>query len=137
NGSGSGNIIWRLGKDGDFTYLSTDAYPWFSHQHDGNFASLDPSKLVVFDNGNQRRLTEGASAHSRGQVVSLDEANRTATLKLNADLGVLSLAVGSAQALRDGNYHFDAGFVSGPNGTKAHALEVDPSGQTVGEIVAS
>ena len=29
NGVGSGDVIWRLGKEGDFTYDSTDPYPWF------------------------------------------------------------------------------------------------------------
>jgi hypothetical protein len=37
NGSGSGNVVWRLGKDGDFAINSSDPYPWFSHQHDPGF----------------------------------------------------------------------------------------------------
>src|ERR1017187_2570426 len=48
NGEGDGSILWRLGKDGDFQYDSTDPYPWFSHQHDGNFLFSDPSTLLVF-----------------------------------------------------------------------------------------
>ena len=64
-------------------------------------------------------------------MLQIDEANRTATLVVNADLGVYAAAVGSAQRLRDGNYHFDAGFVV-ENGTiSAYSIEVDPSGQMV------
>src|SRR6266850_1347617 len=36
NGAGTGNILWRLGLNGDFTFnnFNNDPYPWFSHQHD-------------------------------------------------------------------------------------------------------
>lgn len=132
NGEGDGHILWRLGRDGDFTYLSDDPFPWFSHQHDGNFVSA--KRIAVFDNGNVRVVQNDGNGNSRGQVIELDEENRTATLILNADLGVLSTAVGSAQRLRDGNYHFDAGYVSGPNGLVAYALEVDSAGQIVGSL---
>lgn len=48
---------------------------------------------------------------------------------LNADLGVYASAVGAAQRLVDGNYHFDAGFVQ-ENGTiDSYSLEVDRDGQ--------
>ena len=126
-GTGDGHIIWRLGRDGDFQVNSTDPFPWFSHQHDGNFELANPSRLLVFDDGNSRVAALG-SGHSRGQVYDLDEANRVATPVLNADLGVYSTAVGSAQHLRNGNYHFDAGFVA-ENGTiDSYSIEVDPAG---------
>src|SRR4029077_4140674 len=51
-GEGSGDVIWRLGKDGDFTYDSTDPYPWFSHQHDAGYESVNDSTITLFDNGN-------------------------------------------------------------------------------------
>jgi hypothetical protein len=67
--------------------------------------------------------------NSRGHVLQIDEQNRTVTPILNADLGVYSIAVGSAQRLRDGNYHFDAGFVL-ENGTiDSYSFEVDAAGQ--------
>jgi len=130
NGEGAGDIIWRLGQDGDFQVASADPSPWFSHQHDGNIEFSDPSLLLVFDDGNTRVKNTG-SGNSRGQVLRLDEQNRTATLVLNADLGVYSIAVGSAQKLRDGDYHFDAGFVAGPDGTSSYSIEVDSSGNIV------
>jgi arylsulfate sulfotransferase len=130
NGEGSGGVIWRLGQDGDFQVASADPSPWFSHQHDGNIELSDPSLLLVFDDGNTRVKNTGGG-NSRGQVLQLDEQKRMATLVLNADLGVYSIAVGSAQRLRDGNYHFDAGFVLGPDGTSSYSIEVDGSGNIV------
>ena len=60
------------------------------HQHDANFETGAASnRLMVLDNGNSR-LAEDPSIHSRGQVIEIDEENRTATLVLNTDLGVFS-----------------------------------------------
>jgi hypothetical protein len=127
-GNGDGHIIWRLGVGGDFQIQSTDPYPWFSHQHDGNFELADPTKLLVFDDGNTR-VQAMQGGNSRGQVLRIDEPNRMVTPLLNADLGVYAAAVGSAQLLRDGNYHFDAGFVIENNTIDAYSFEVDPNGQ--------
>jgi hypothetical protein len=133
-GKGDGHVIWRLGKDGDFTVNSTDPNPWFSHQHDAHY--IDDSTLILFDNGNTRRASD-PNAHNRGQVWKLDEQTMTATLVLNADLGVYSFALGTAQRLSNGNYSFDSGFQGQapkffaqsievrPDGSKAYVLEVN------------
>jgi len=132
NGDGDGHVMWRLGKNGDFTFLSNDPWPWFSHQHDGAILDgADASELIVFDNGNTR-WRETGQLYSRGQALLLDEVNHTATLKLNSNLGVFAPAVGSAQKLLNGNYHFDAGFVIQPdNSLAAFSLEVDSTGRLV------
>ena len=82
NGQGDGHVIWRLGKNGDFTISSTDPNPWFSHQHDPHYVGL--STIVLFDNGNTRCTATNGSiitgCDSRGQALKLDEHNRTATL---------------------------------------------------------
>ncbi len=136
NGTGDGHIIWKMGTDGDFQINSSDPYPWFSHQHDGNFDLSDPSKLLVFDDGNTRIVTLGGG-NSRGQVLSVDEQAMTVTPMVNADLGVYSIAVGSAQQLSNGNYHFDAGYVPVPGGAVAYSFEVDSSGKIVYNANAS
>ena len=59
---------------------------------------------------------------------------RVATLVLNADLGTYSPAVGSAQQLRNGNYHFDSGFILDPSGSGnrlAQSIEVNADGNMV------
>ncbi len=132
-GQGDGGVMWRLGKDGDFRFLSDDPYPYFSHQHDANFVAADPSTLLVFDNGNTRVAGNG-TGNSRGQAIRLDEQNRTASMVLNADLGVYSLALGTAQQMADGTYNFNAGYVidpSSPAGSAAYAVDVDGSGKVI------
>jgi hypothetical protein len=57
-----------------------------------------------------------------------------ATLTLNADLGGYSYALGSAQQLPNGDFHFDSGASAMPDQTGsvvAQSLEVDPSGSIV------
>jgi len=132
SGQGSGAVIWRLGKDGDFQADSTDPDPWFSHQHDSQIEFGSTSTVIVFDNSNGRYEFD-SEAHSRGQVWKLDEANRTATLVLNADLGGYSYALGAAQKLSNGNYHFDLGWLPGGS---SQSVEVDPDGNVVYAIEA-
>ncbi len=127
NGEGDGHIIWKLGKDGDFQFVSTETYPWFSHQHDTDFEPDDPTRLMVFDNGNTR-VAVLAQGYSRGQVLQLDETMRTATLVVNVDPGMYALALGSAQKLSNGNYHFDFGYVQAPSGPQAFSIESDAAG---------
>jgi hypothetical protein len=126
DGNGTGNVLWRLGAGGDFAIQSSDPYPWFSHQHD---AQIDPATnlFLAFDNGNTRIANAGGAGNSRGYVMQIDEVNLVATPILLADLGVNSVAVGSAQILDNGNYHFHAGFIPSP---AAHALtfELLPDG---------
>jgi arylsulfate sulfotransferase len=125
NGEGDGHVIWRLGKDGDFTVNSTDPNPWFSHQHDVHY--IDDSTLVLFDNGNTRRASD-PNAHSRGQVWNLDEQTMTATLLLNADMGNSSDALGAAQRLSNGNFSFTSGFQGQPPNQFGQSIEVLPDG---------
>ncbi len=125
DGTGTGDVIWRLGKDGDFTIDSTDAFPWFSHQHDPHF---DGTRLWVFDNGNTRYESQGETGNSRGQVYVLDEQAKTAHLELSADLGSYSTALGSAETLENGNYHFTNGILMDGQYIYAQSLEVQPEG---------
>jgi hypothetical protein len=139
NGVGSGGLIWRLGKEGDFTPLGFPGGidPWFTHQHDANYVGT--TGVVLFDNGNRNDacLADRDDCVSRGQFWTLDEANRTATLETNADLESYNSAVGSAQKLSNGNYNFNNGVPAGyvvelsrqdevrPDGTKVFSMEFD------------
>lgn len=128
-GAGSGSVVWRLGPGGDFTIDSDDPYPWFTHPHDPNWSPNH--QLVIYDNGNLR--CEGAplpdpSCHSRGQVYELDEVTKQARLVVNVDLGDFAFALGSAQALSDGNYYFNSGSLQGPSGNVSRMNEVRPDG---------
>jgi hypothetical protein len=122
-----------MGIDGDFQIQSTDPSPWFSHQHDPNFQT-DGTTMLVFDDGNERAAVNPA-VHSRGQALSVNEPNRTVSLVLNADVGSYSEAVGSAQLLSNGDYHFDSGFILDAQGNlNAQSVEVTPSATVVFDL---
>ena len=129
-GRGDGHVIWRLGQGGDFTVISSDPSPWFSHQHYPHY--LADGTVLLFDNGNTRRATD-PSAHSRGQLWKLDEEAMTATLVVNLDVGNYSGELGTAERMPNGNYVFDSGSQGAlfgqsiemlPDGTKVYVQEV-------------
>jgi arylsulfate sulfotransferase len=123
DGQGNGGVVWRLGPDGDFDISSDDPFPWFSHQHDPNYISNN--QIVIYDNGNLRCEDAPSSCFSRGQVYDLDESAMTASLSLNADLAVYAYAVGSAQSLRNGNFHFLSGLSALPTFSASEELRPD------------
>ena len=129
DGKGSGKVLWRLGLDGDFKAKSNDEYPWFSYQHDVGFDPPGSNRLIVFDDGD-RRKKKFPKANNRGQVWELDEKAMTATLLVNADLGVYSPAIGSAQSLSGGGYSFESGFINLP-AVSSRATEVGADGKIV------
>jgi hypothetical protein len=129
DGAGDGHILWRLGPNGDFSLSSSDPYPWFTHQHDAGFEAN--GTFTVFDNGNTRFADNpGVTENSRGQAYQVDEVNKVASLVVNSDLGVYSNALGSAQRLGNGNYHFLAGFISPGPSQNSQSVEVLPDGST-------
>jgi arylsulfate sulfotransferase len=125
NGAGTGDVKWKLGLGGDFTIQSSDPYPWFSHQHDAQLNTAT-GVVSVFDNGNTRVALAGGG-DSRGYVLQINEANFTAVPILLNDLGVYSSAVGSAQLLDNGNWHFHAGLITSPM-LQANTFEILPDG---------
>lgn len=135
-GQGTGNVIWKLGLGGDFIVTGTDdPWPWFSHQHQAEFQP--GGLLTVYDNGNTR-VAQNPEQHSRGQAWIIDEEGMTASLTLNADLGVFSVAMGSAQLLGNGNYHFNSGWiVTGTLTASAQSVETLPSGSIIYELTNS
>lgn len=133
NGSGTGNILWRMGLDGDFAFNNTnnDPYPWFSHQHEVGMENHGAGPLTIFDNGNTRVAPPPiglGSGNSRGMALTVDETNMTVTPVLSQDLGVYGLALGSAQLLTNGNFFFQPGLV---NGQFSYCPEILPTPGTV------
>jgi hypothetical protein len=143
NGSGKGNVLWRMGPDGDFTFnnINNDAWPWFSGQHDVGIENNGAGPMTLFDNGNTRvsapPLGLGGSCgpsdcHSRGIALTVDETNMQVTPVLSQDLGVFSTAMGSAQLLADGNYFFMPGVVLITlNAIDSQCIQVVPGAGTV------
>ena len=147
NGTGTGNILWRMGNGGDFAINSTDSWPWFSGQHDASFQNNGAGPFACFDNGNTRISApplglgspgcEPSDCNSRGMALTVDEATMTATPVLSVDLGVFSISGGIADLQADGNYFFGAVDVLVNLETEAsYGIEILPtSGTTVGTQV--
>jgi hypothetical protein len=136
NGTGDGSVIWTLGLGGNFTISGTsDPYPWFSHQHDVKVESGTSTTLTLYDNGNTR-VFYNPGEFSRGQVLTLDETTLNASLNVNDNMGVFSVALGTAQLLDNGNYHFLSGWIqNAPQPPSAQCIEVTPSGTFDYEMV--
>ena len=123
NGTGTGNILWRLGYQGDFTLTNGGPADWFYGQHAPIFLSTNTTgvfQLGMFDNGNSRVLdateakcgTSGQpDCYSTVPIFQIDEVNRTATVVWRDKLEFFSSAVGNMQVLDNGDVWFDAGRV--------------------------
>jgi len=121
NGQGTGDILWRLGYQGDFTLTNGQIPDWFSAQHYANIVSSNSTgvfNLECFDDGDARVLDAagdicGAAAgqsacYSRVPIYQIDESAMTATILWQDNLSpVYSFWGGSAQQLADTNVVFD------------------------------
>jgi arylsulfate sulfotransferase len=142
NGTGNGDILWRMGREGDFTYnnITNDPWPWFSHQHEAGVENNGTGVMTIFDNGNTRisakPLGLGAKCgpsdcHSRGIALNVNETNMQVTPVMSQDLGYYSNAMGSAQLLDDGNYYYlPAMVVVSLHNAASYATELFPTAGT-------
>jgi len=131
NGVGSGNIVWRLGYQGDFALTASgvptdDPTMWFSAQHFPSLISqtLPQTTLAVWDNGDSRVLdTSGATCgaaptfipcYSRATVFQIDESSMVANLAWDDLPGEYGLWGGSINQLANGNIEFDGNALTPP-----------------------
>jgi arylsulfate sulfotransferase len=120
NGSGMGDVLWKLGSNGDFTLLAGDLSQWFYAQHDPFIVDSNGSEttLAIFDNGNLRLDPTGtipcgssataAACYSRTIVLKIDESTRLANLLWEYLPRYYSYWGGDALVLPNGNVEFDA-----------------------------
>ena len=93
NGAGAGDILWKLGYEGDFTLAQgSDPSLWFSFQHFPSLVSQSgrQTTLAIWDNGVFRVLdATGATCasaplftpcYSRATLFELDESTMSANL---------------------------------------------------------
>ena len=133
NGRGNGEVMWRLGYQGDFTLLdSTSPADWFFAQHYANFfhgQSSGELRLAVFDNGNDRYPNFSGNicpssagdvqypwmtvfgrrvpdCYSRPAIFAVNEAERTARL-LWSQIVPYSYWGGVTMETPSGNMFFD------------------------------
>jgi arylsulfate sulfotransferase len=136
NGTGSGNIFWKLGGDGDFTLSGGDPSQWFYSQHYPNVLSVDGSQstIAIYDDGNYRLEADGTecesspsapACYSRAAIFQVDETTQGATLLWQDLPGFFSFWGGSIGTLSNGDVEFDS---SEPWDTAASVImEVTPT----------
>ena len=126
NGTGSGNVLWRLGYQGDFALAQgDDPSLWFSFQHYPSLISENGSQttMAIWDNGNARVLdSSGAmcgfagnpNCYSRATVFQVDESAKVADLLWEDLPGYYGEWGGSINQLPNGNVEFDANAFATP-----------------------
>jgi len=145
DGQGAGDILWRLGYQGDFTLTNGQSSDWFYAQHYPTYVSPNSTgvfNVEVFDNGDNRVLdahgdtcgTVGQPAcYSRVPIYQVDEVGKTATILWQDNLApVYSSWGGSAQLLDDNNVVLGMTEPSDdPTGARYMEVTHDPSPQVV------
>jgi arylsulfate sulfotransferase len=127
NGAGTGNILWRLGNQGDFALTqegvpSDEASAWFSYQHFPTLLSQSgpQTTLAIWDNGNDRILNTAGEecvpagtgtpyplCYSRAAIFQVDESAMVANLSWADQLPYFSIWGGSINQMANGNVEFD------------------------------
>jgi arylsulfate sulfotransferase len=125
NGSGGGDILWKLGYDGSFNIQSGDPSQWFYGQHYPYIVDVNGSvmTLAVYDDGNLRldsTLTPcGSSAtapacYTRAAIFEVDESTNSATLLWDYLPGYFSVWGGSITTLPNNDVEFASSDPFGP-----------------------
>jgi len=139
NGTGSGNILWHLGYQGDFALTqkgipTDDPSLWFSFQHFPSIVSQKDTQttLAVWDNGDYRVMdTSGdvcvLDCYSRAVLFQYDESSKVANIVWQHLPGLYSLWGGSINQLANENVEFD---LNAPFPNTAFASEVEEVTQT-------
>jgi hypothetical protein len=126
NGTGSGNVIWKLGYQGDFALTqqgvpTDDPSLWFSYQHFPSIVTQDSTQttLAIWDNGDNRVVDSAGdicqnyangsipACYSRATVFKIDENARVADLLWADPTEYFGIWGGSINQLSNGNVEFD------------------------------
>jgi hypothetical protein len=145
NGTGPGDIIWKLGYQGDFALTesgvpTSDPSQWFSFQHypsvisqTGAAGSL-VTNVAIWDNGDFRVLDtvgdvcgNGTACYSRATVFQVDEGAKVADMSWDNLPGDFSSWGGSINQLENGNVEYD---INAPINTTSFSSEVQEVTQT-------
>ena len=127
----SGAIIWRLGKDGDFTFIGDNENPWFELAHEPEINGVNGNKVIFFDNGTAER------GFSRIVEYKINETDMTAEMIFEFDgkdlgKGWWSEYWGDADRLENDNIFVTAGFYDMQQTSRF--FEVTHEGEVVWEL---
>lgn len=146
NGTGGGDILWKLGYQGNFTMTQGDlptADPslWFSFQHFPSIINQMGSQttLAVWDNGDFRVLDNSGTTcgsapsfipcYSRATIFQIEESTMVANLVWDGLPGDFSSWGGSISQLANTNVEFDINAPVAPSNPNL-AAEVQEVTQT-------
>lgn len=151
DGTGQGDILWRLGPGGDFTLEDSsgdvDSNPadWFYAQHAPSFFSPNTSgvfSLGLMDNGDDRAFSDGTNCAVQGNalcystvpVLQVDENALTAKFQFHQVLSpsVYNVWGGNADQLDNGNVEYDlCGEQTTPGSSQIFEVTDQSTPQTV------
>jgi arylsulfate sulfotransferase len=144
DGTGSGDVMWRLGEGGDFKLVNaTDPTDWFYAQHGMSYFTSNTTgdfRLGLMDNGNDRLFPTGqvlcqpyqptsAQCYSTMPLLEINETNMTATMVTHyvPPDTYFSFFGGNAEPLANGDMEVDfCGTLRG-----AIVQELDPQAENV------
>ncbi len=148
NGHGTGDILWRLGYEGDFTLLnSSTPADWFYAQHYANIISPNTTgdmKIGMFDNGDDRVLDAAgdvcgvngmAPCYSRGAYFDVNDQTMTAQLLWAYTPGIYSFWGGVLEQLPNSDIYMDETTPSdNPKGARVLELTNTATPQVLWEL---
>jgi outer membrane protein assembly factor BamB len=132
---GTGEVVWKLGNEGDFTLLSGD---WFYGQHAPEM--YPDGRLLVFDNGNDH--PNGPPYTSRGVMYQLDLDAMTAEEIWSYQMPDYGSFLGDIDLLENGHVLITGGGVRIPGqppqtgDSRIHEVTGDDDPQLVWELRA-
>jgi arylsulfate sulfotransferase len=123
NGAGAGDVLWKLGYEGDFALPGNDPSDWFSFQHFPSLVNQSGSQttLAIWDNGDNRVMNTGGEicggssvpCYSRATIFQIDESTKTANMLWDDLPGYFSIFGGSINQLTNDNVEFDVNSPAG------------------------
>jgi hypothetical protein len=127
HGSADGDVLWRLGPDGDFTLAGADA--WFYTQHSPQWQP--DGTLLLYDNAAGNPATPpGTDPHSRARRFELDMGAMVATERWRDDgPPVYSELMGDSDRMPGGNVLIldsTIDYVPGQSSLYSRLRELDP-----------
>ena len=130
----TGEIMWRMGKTGDYTYFDDHAenVPYY-HARQHNVKRLPNGNISIFDNGEFH-----TPPYSRGVEYKVDEVNKTSTLVSEfryPNGNIFTATAGNAEKLPNGGWFIGYGALHPLlSPVKRNIVESHPDGTIAFEL---